>query len=249
MTAPLFLAGTAEVAAAAVGGFVELAGPEGRHAVGVRRLSAGEAVDIGDGQGTVLHSRVAATPGRETLVAEVLAREVTPSPQPRVVVVQALPKGERAEQAVETLTEVGVDVIVPWQADRCVVRWAGERAERSRAKWVAAARAAGKQSRRSRFPQIAALAGQDEVEDRIRGAARAIVLHEEAPTSLSGIQWPTSGDVVLVVGPEGGVSPEEIDRFAAAGAVLVRMGPTVMRTSTAGTVAAAVVLCSTDRWS
>ncbi|MGB8021254.1 MAG: RNA methyltransferase PUA domain-containing protein, partial [Candidatus Nanopelagicales bacterium] len=114
MTAPLFLADAGQVAAAAVGGLFDLAGPEGRHAVGVRRLVVGEAIDIGDGQGTVLQARVAALTGREALRAEVLARWITPAPQPRVVVVQALPKGDRAEQAVETLTEVGVDVIVPW---------------------------------------------------------------------------------------------------------------------------------------
>lgn len=249
MTAPLFLPDAAGVSDAAVGGFVELDGPEGRHAVSVRRLSIGEAVDIGDGQGTVLHARVAAVTGRDSLVAEVLAREVTPAPQPRLVVVQALPKGERAEQAVETLTEVGVDVIVPWQAHRCVVRWAGERADRSRARWVAAARSATKQARRSRLPMIAELAGGEEVEARIKGAARAVVLHEEGASPLRGIEWPTAGDVVLVVGPEGGISPEEVDRFTRAGAVVGRMGPTVMRASTAGTVGAAVVLSSTDRWS
>lgn len=248
MTTALFLADADEVAAAAVGGPFELSGPEGRHAVGVRRLAVGEAIDIGDGQGTVLHARVAAITGREALRAEVLERAVLPAPQPRLVIVQALPKGDRAEQAVETLTEVGVDVIVPWQAQRCVVRWAGERAARSRARWEAAARAAGKQSRRSRLPEISALAGAADVERLIRGAARAVVLHEGGGTPLPRLRWPTTGDIVLLVGPEGGVSPEEIDRFTGAGAVLARMGPTVMRASTAGTVAAAVVLGSTDRW-
>lgn len=249
MTAALFLIEPGVAAGAAVGDLVELSGSEGRHAVAVRRLEVGERLDLGDGAGTVLHAEVEALSGRDVLVARVLERATTAAPQPRILVVQALPKGERGETAVETLTEVGVDVIVPWQAERCVARWTGDKVERGRSKWVTAARAAGKQARRAWLPEVAPLARTADVEALVARAACAIVLHEEAAVPLHGIALPAAGDVALVVGPEGGVSPDELDRLTAAGAHLARLGPTVMRTSTAGTVAAAVVLAATPRWS
>jgi 16S rRNA (uracil1498-N3)-methyltransferase len=249
MTAAVFLVEQAVAARSGVGDLVELSGPEGRHAVAVKRLQVGERIDLGDGSGTVLRAVVEAVSGRESLVARVQEREVLASPQPRIVVVQALPKGERGETAVETLTEVGVDVIVPWQAERCVARWTGDKVQRGRAKWAAAARAAGKQARRAWLPEVAPLARTADVESLVGAAACAIVLHEEAQESLRDIVVPAAGDVVLIVGPEGGVSPDELARFTAAGAQLALLGPTVMRTSTAGTVAAAVILSATPRWS
>jgi 16S rRNA (uracil1498-N3)-methyltransferase len=239
----------AEVAAAArPGADVVLAGPEGRHAVAVARTTVGEHIDLTDGAGVLLRTVVAAVTGREALRASVLERIDEPAPQPRVVVVQALPKGERGEVAVETLTEVGVDLIVPWQAERCVTRWSAERAERGRAKWLAAARAAGKQARRARFPEVAALARTSDVEALVGHAALALVLHEEATEPLAEVPVPSSGDVVLVVGPEGGIAPDELGRLTAAGSRPVRLGPSVLRTSTAGTVAAGIVLAGTARW-
>jgi 16S rRNA (uracil1498-N3)-methyltransferase len=248
VTAPLFVVEVAAAAAAQVGGIVCLNGPEGRHAVSVARVGAGERIDLGDGRGTLLRTRVESVQGRDALVARVLAREVTGPPQPRVVVVQAIPKGDRAETAVETMTEVGVDVIVPWQAQRCVVRWTAERAERGRAKWAGAAHAAGKQSRRSWFPEVTAAARTTDVVGLVAGAGRAVVLHEQAEARLAGLALPTVGDIVLVVGPEGGLADEEVRQLTEAGAVAARMGPTVLRASTAGTVAAAVVLAGSERW-
>jgi 16S rRNA (uracil1498-N3)-methyltransferase len=249
MTAALFLADAADVAVAQVGDLVELTGPEGRHAVAVKRVTVGEQVDLADGAGTVLHARVESVAGRDSLRALVLERIASPAPEPRIVVVQALPKGERGETAVETLTEVGVDEIVPWQAERCIARWSGDKALRGRAKWSGAARAAGKQARRAWFPQVAAIASTAEVEGRITSAGLAVVLHEDATARLRDLTIPPTGEVVLIVGPEGGVSPAELERLTAAGAIPARLGPSVLRTSTAGTVAAAVVLASTDRWS
>jgi 16S rRNA (uracil1498-N3)-methyltransferase len=249
VTAPLFVVDPPAAAAAEVGGTVRLDGPEGRHAVSVARVGAGEQIDLGDGRGTVLRTRVESVQGRDALVARVLARDSHIAPHPRVIVVQAIPKGDRAETAVETMTEVGVDVIVPWQAQRCIARWTPERAERGRAKWAGAAQAAGKQSRRAWFPEVAAAARMGDVEGLVAGAALALVLHEEAATPLAGIRVPESGDVVLVVGPEGGLTADEIVRLQAAGAVAVRMGPTVLRSSTAGTAAAAIVMAGSGRWS
>ena len=210
MTAALFLIEQPAAARAGVGDLVELSGPEGRHAVAVKRLQVGERIDLGDGTGTVLHAEVEVLTGRDSLAARVQEREVLALPQPRIVVVQALPKGERGETAVETLTEVGVDVIVPWQAERCVARWTGDKVERGQAKWAAAARAAGKQARRAWLPVAAPLARTADVEALVATAACAIVLHEEAHTAIRDIDLPGSGDVVLIVGPEGGVSPDEL---------------------------------------
>jgi len=248
MGAPLFLVPPPVAARAAAGSVVVVDGPEGRHAVCVARIGVGERIDLADGAGVLLHAEVLAVQGREVLQAHVLERVEVPAPSPRLVVVQALPKGDRAETAVETLTEVGVDVIVPWQSDRAVVRWSGEKVARGRARWEAVARAAAKQSRRARFPVVAPLARIADVVALVSGAATAVVLHEEAIEPLGAREWPADGDVVLVVGPEGGISPAEVEALTAAGGRLARMGPTVLRTSTAGTVAAAVVLSRTSRW-
>lgn len=248
MGAPLFLVPPATAGAATAGSVVLLDGPEGRHAATVSRIGVGERIDLADGAGVLLRTEVLAVEGREVLRARVLERVDEPLPDPRLVVVQALPKGDRAETAVETLTEVGVDVIVPWLAQRCVARWSGEKVVRGRARWEAVARAAGKQSRRARFPEVAPLARTSDVAARVRAAAAAVVLHEEATDPLGAVEWPPSGEIVLVVGPEGGIAPAELEALAAAGARPARLGPTVLRTSTAGTVAAGVVLARTQRW-
>lgn len=249
MSAPLFVIDPALAARAEVDAEVVLDGAEGRHAVSVARLSPGERLDLGDGAGLVLEAVVTGTEGSDRLIARVEAIQHTPPSRPLVVVVQALPKGERGEAAVQTLTEVGVDEIVPWQAERSIARWVGDRAKRGHEKWVSAARAAGKQSRRARFPVVGTLADGAAVERRIRKAVTALVLHEEATARLHGVNLPADGEVLLIVGPEGGVSAAELTRFTEAGAVPVRLGPSVLRTSTAGTVAAGIVLSRTARWS
>jgi 16S rRNA (uracil1498-N3)-methyltransferase len=249
MTAALFHLDPATAAGARVGDVVELVGPEGRHAVAVKRVEPGERIDLGDGAGTILRATVEQVTGRDSLHARIEERVVLAPPQPRVIVVQALPKGERGETAVETLTEVGVDMIVPWAAERCVARWTGDKAQKGPARWAATARAAGKQARRAWLPEVRGLARTADVEALVASAACAVVLHEGARTSVRTIAVPAVGDVVLIVGPEGGISPDELERFTAAGAHLALLGPTVMRTSTAGTVAAAVILAASPRWS
>ncbi|WP_419994837.1 16S rRNA (uracil(1498)-N(3))-methyltransferase [Streptomyces boninensis] len=246
MTAPVFvvesLAGVREGAA------VRLEGPEGRHAVSVRRLRAGEEIILTDGAGTGAYGEIAAVDGKEALTVTVGEVRNEPEPAPRITVVQALPKGDRGEVAVETMTETGVDVIVPWSAARCVTQWRGERGAKSLRKWRATAREAGKQARRLRFPEVAEPHTTKQLAELLAGAAFAAVLHEEASEALARAELPTTGDIVLVVGPEGGVSPEELAAFAAAGAKPCLLGPTVLRTSTAGTAAAAVLLARTGRW-
>ncbi len=247
MTAPVFAASTEALRAAAASGRLLLDGDEGRHAALVRRLGPGEQVVVTDGAGLTLDGVVAAAT-KAALTLDVLAVTEHPAPQPRLTVVQALPKGDRGEVAVETLTEVGVDTVVPWAAERCVTRWRDERGAKALERWRSTAREAAKQSRRAHWPRVAELASTAEVAALLGTAGLAVVLHEEAAAPLAGAAVPSSGDLVVVVGPEGGLSPAELDHLSAAGGTLYRLGPTVLRTSTAGTVAATVLLARTPRW-
>jgi 16S rRNA (uracil1498-N3)-methyltransferase len=231
----------------AVGSVVEVTGDEAHHAVAVRRLREGEQVVLTDGLGTSVTGSVGSTGKRVFgVVVESLARVERPAPA--ITVVQALPKGERGELAVEVLTEVGVDRIVPWAASRSVAVWKGERAAKSHARWQATAREAAKQSRRSWLPTVTSLASTADVAGLVAEADLAVVLHEDATAPLAGLTVPASGRIVVVVGPEGGIAPDELAAFADAGAVAVRLGAEVLRTSTAGVVAVAALLARTDRW-
>ncbi|MFI5639010.1 16S rRNA (uracil(1498)-N(3))-methyltransferase [Streptomyces goshikiensis] len=247
MTAPVFV--VEEVPA---GPEFVLDGPEGRHAVSVKRLNPGEAVVLTDGRGGWAEAVVKAAEGKDRLVVAVSGVFTEAEPAVRVTVVQALPKGDRGEVAVETMTETGVDAIVPWQASRCITQWRGDRGAKSLAKWRATAREAGKQSRRVSFPEVAEAMSTKQVAALLADADLAMVLHEDrdAPSAaLATAELPAAGSIVLVVGPEGGVSPEELAAFAAVGAHPHRLGRPVLRTSTAGTAATAVLLARTGRWS
>lgn len=248
MSAPVFL--HPDLPAVAAGDVIVLTGPEAHHALAVQRLRAGEAVEIVDGRGTRVSGVVADGASPRELHVRVSARAEEPAAAPRIIVVQAIPKGDRAERAVELLTEVGVDAIVPWQAQNCVTRWSGERGEKAHTKWVANAREAAKQSRRSWLPVVESPCSTAQVCDQVRAArergAAVWLLHEAAdrdePPALD------APEVWLIVGPEGGVSDQEVDALSTAGAIPVRLGSTVFRTSTAGVVAAAVVSTLTGRW-
>ncbi|MEV5352523.1 16S rRNA (uracil(1498)-N(3))-methyltransferase [Streptomyces sp. NPDC086081] len=246
MTAPVFVV---EHFDAGGGGRYVLDGPEGRHAVSVKRLRAGEDVILTDGAGRWADCVVLGTEGKDRLIVQLDSVSEEPPEQPRVTVVQALPKGDRGELAVETMTEVGVDAVVPWAAARCITQWKGDRGAKALAKWRATAREAGKQSRRVRFPEVADAATTRQVAALLRDADFAAVLHESGEVPLATAALPAAGEIVLVVGPEGGVAPEELALFEEAGAGAYRLGRSVLRTSTAGTAAAAVLLARTGRWS
>lgn len=225
---------------------VRLGGDEGRHAARVRRLRVGEAVLVSDGLGAVADCVVAAVLP-DGLELDVVDWRHVPAPDPYLVVVQALAKGERAELAVELATELGADEIVPWAASRSVVQWSDGRAAKALERWRRTAREAAKQSRRARVPVVPDLASTEDVVVRL-GRGCGLVLHESADASLAQVALPSSGEVVVVVGPEGGVSDEELDAFASAGAIAVRMGEPVLRTSTAGAAALAALSLRLDRW-
>ncbi|ABD10644.1 16S rRNA (uracil(1498)-N(3))-methyltransferase [Frankia sp. CcI156] len=224
----------------------------------VRRLRPGEPVDVTDGLGRAVECEVVAA-RRDEIDCAVRRRVAAAAPSPRLVVVQALAKGDRGERAVEMLTEVGVDEIVPWSAARSVARWEGVRGVRARERWVRAAEEASKQSHRLHWPVVGELAGLKEVVERVRAAALAVLLHEEATIPLVGLARSvevservapaaSAAELVLVVGPEGGVSELELATLGEAGAIVSRLGSTVLRTSTAGVVAAAVVFADLGRW-
>ena len=239
MTPPLFL-----VDALPAADRFALGGDEGRHAARVRRLAVGEALVVGDGRGALADCVVVGTLGEGLSVRVTGRRSVAPA-QPRLTVVQALPKGERAELAVETMTELGVDEIVPWAAARCVTQWQGARGDKALERWRRTAREASKQSRRAWVPTVSALADTAGVAARM-GAA--LVLHESATTTLASVPLPAAGELLVVVGPEGGVTDAELTAFAAAGAIAVRLGEPVLRTSTAGAAALAGLSLRLGRW-
>lgn len=230
----------------AVGESVTLDGDEGRHAAVVRRTRVGERVALTDGAGTTVEGSVTEA-GKSSLTLTVDSAGTEQPELPRVVVVQAIPKGDRGELAVEMLTEVGVDVIVPWAAARSVAVWRGDRAAKSLAKWRATARESAKQARRSWFPEVTEMATTDRVAEMLAAASVPVVLHEAASGPLADIPVPGRGEIVIVVGPEGGIAEEELAAFSGAGAEAVRLGSSVLRTSTAGVAATAALLART-RW-
>ena len=230
-----------------VGGVIELTGDEGRHAVSVKRTSVGEQIELVDGHGTRAVITVTGVSGKDRLVGVVDCVASEPTPRPTVTVVQALPKAARSELTVDLLTQAGADVIVPWQAGRSVANW-GKKQDKGLAKWRAAARAAAKQSRRSRIPEITPVGDQAAVAALIQAAPLALMLHEDATGKITDQPVAQVDSVVLIIGPEGGISPAELDAFTTAGAHPVRLGPEVLRTASAGMVALAALGAVTDRW-
>jgi 16S rRNA (uracil1498-N3)-methyltransferase len=242
-TAPLFLVDALPSEDTAV-----LDGPEGRHAATVKRLRPGEALVLGDGRGGLAGAVVEGV-AKDTLRMRITDRSTLPPPSPRVVLAQALIKGDRGELAVELATEAGVDGVLPWRAARCVARWeAGPRGEKALARWRTTAREAAKQARRPWVPVVEEPVTTAALAQRVAAVPVALVLHESATDGLASIDLPTDGDLLLVVGPEGGIADDELDALVVAGARSVRLGPEVLRASTAGAVALGALGVLTSRW-
>lgn len=230
---------------ARVGDLVSLTGAEAKHAAVVRRLRVGEAVTVGDGAGVWL-TGVAENVSPSRVEVRVAERVEHAAPTPRVVLVQALAKGDRDELAVQAACELGVDEIVPWQATRSVSRWEGPKAVKGRERWATIVREAAKQAHRAWVPAVASPVSTAQLAERA-ASQRLLLLDPTAPTRLSEIE-PDGRDLVLVVGPEGGISDEELRRLTEAGAERVLLGETVLRTSTAGPAAIAVLSVALGRW-
>ena len=254
MSNPVFFATPGSLDGMAAGELFVLDGQEARHAVTVKRLSPGEAVDIVDGAGTRMTGKVvtAAPSGLEVECGTVAVEE---RPDIRLVLVQALAKGDRDELAIETATELGIDAVIPWQSERSIVRWKGDRAARAHAKWQSSVAAAAKQARRAWIPYVRPAVESAGLCAAVEAADLAVILHEDAVRPLRSVleAWQASGsdgprEVLLIVGPEGGISPREVTKLCSAGAVTALLGHHVLRSSTAGP--AAVVLASDvlGRW-
>ncbi|ALV43390.1 16S rRNA methyltransferase [Pseudarthrobacter sulfonivorans] len=255
MSNPVFFSGAGSLDDLVPGARFVLQGPEARHAVTVKRLSPGEAVDIADGAGRRLTGTVVSASPAE-LTVECSALVVEGRPDIRLVLVQALAKGDRDELAVETATELGIDAVVPWQSERSIVRWKGERAAKAHAKWQSVVTAAAKQARRAWIPEVRATVDTPGLAAAVAAADLAVILHEDAVRPLRSVLESWQGtqadagplEILLIVGPEGGISPREVTRLCDAGAVTALLGHHVLRSSTAGP--AAVVLASDvlGRW-
>ena len=255
MSNPVFFTGAGSLDELVPGARFVLQGPEARHAVTVKRLAPGEAVDIADGAGKRLTGTVVSASPAE-LTVECSALVVEDQPDIRLVLVQALAKGDRDELAVETATELGIDAVVPWQSERSIVRWKGERAAKAHAKWQSVVTAAAKQARRAWIPEVRAAVETSGLAAAVAAADLAVILHEDAVRPLRSVleSWQVSQadagplEILLIVGPEGGISPREVTRLCDAGAVTALLGHHVLRSSTAGP--AAVVLASDvlGRW-
>lgn len=241
----LYLDESLDLAHVAPGATVRLSGDEARHAVTVSRVRPGERIAIGDGRGTLVHGAVAST-GQRELALEVDEVIVEEAPSPRLILVQALAKGDRDELAVQAATELGVDAVVPWQAARSVSRWEGPKAEKGRLRWASIVREAVKQSIRAWLPPVLPVTATTGLPGALEGC-RMLLLEPTATTPLTELR-PDGRDLALVVGPEGGIAPAELERLTAAGAEPVRLGASVLRTSTAGPAAIAVLNATLGRW-
>lgn len=261
MSNPVFFTAPGSLDRQVPGSTFVLDGAEARHAVTVRRLAVGEKVDIADGAGKRLAGTVTAVAPGE-LTVECTELTVESRPDIRLVLVQALAKGDRDELAAETVTELGIDAVIPWQAERSIVRWKAERAAKAHAKWQSVVTAAAKQARRAWIPEVCSLVDAAGLQAAVAAADLAVILHEDAVRPLrqvletwqgglnrpSGVDAKGALEVLLIVGPEGGISPREVTRLCDAGAVTALLGHHVLRSSTAGPAATVLASDVLDRW-
>jgi 16S rRNA (uracil1498-N3)-methyltransferase len=228
-----------------VGARVSVAGAEAKHAVTVSRLQVGESISVGNGSGFIATGVIVSADPAE-FVIEVESVSVSEPASPAIWLVQALAKGDRDEYAVQQATELGVDGVIPWSAQRSIVKWEGAKIRKGHDRWSAIVREATKQSVRPWIPEVADLASIS-VLAALAAGTRMLVLEPTADLALSALDL-DDRDIVLVVGPEGGIGASELARLTAAGAEPVRLGDTVLRTSTAGPAALAVLSAKLGRW-
>jgi 16S rRNA (uracil1498-N3)-methyltransferase len=233
------------------GALAVIDGDEGFHAATVRRIRPGEHLVLGDGAGGLARCLVEHA-GRDGLHARVLRRWSVAPGQPAVTVVQALPKSERSELAIELATEAGADAFLAWQAARCVANWQGARLDKGLRRWRAVVRSAARQSRRAHIPSVdgvlSTAALTQRIRDEVSAGAKVLALHESATARIADVAVAQADSLLIVVGPEGGIAPDEIAALTDAGAVAVRLGPQVLRTSTTAAVALGALGVLTSRW-
>jgi 16S rRNA (uracil1498-N3)-methyltransferase len=218
---------------AVVGSTIELDGPEGKHAVQVRRMRAGEAIQLSDGQGVRARGSVVEVAGSslKLIVEEVVTEELPPR---QITLVQALAKGDRDELAIQAATELGVTAVIPWQAVRSISRWDGPKQAKGQARWQQIVSEAAKQSLRAFTPNVSSIVDTNQLGLRVKDFDVVLVLDTTATEQLSELSIPKVGKLAIVVGPEGGIDQGELEMLQNSGAKLVSLGANVLRTSTAG---------------
>jgi 16S rRNA (uracil1498-N3)-methyltransferase len=226
---------------ASVGGTVILDGPEGKHAVAVRRLRVGEAIQLSDGKGQRIRGVVSAL-AQNALTVSVEEVLVESLPSRQLVLVQALAKGDRDEMAIQAATELGVSSIIPWQAGRSISRWDGPKLAKGQARWQLIVSEAAKQSLRAFTPAVEQIVDTKELVNNVKDFDLVLVLDISARVLVTELELPKSGRIALVVGPEGGIDQIDLDLLVAQGAVLLSLGSNVLRTSTAGPALVAAIL-------
>lgn len=231
MVEPLFY--SENIKTATVGATSVLSGPEAKHAVSVRRMQVGEAIQLTDGLGTRVRGTVLATTSAalELSVTEVIHET---KPELEITLIQALAKGDRDELAIQAATELGVSGVIPWQASRSISRWDSAKEVKGRARWQQIVNEAGKQSLRAFWPEVQASVTTAALAKALGGYDLVLVLDTTATKLLSEVSVPKQGSIALVVGPEGGIEASELEALQAAGAKLLSLGSNVLRTSTAG---------------
>jgi len=231
-----------------LGATVLLDGPEGQHASAVRRMRVGEAIALTNGRGLKARGQVVAVQPK-SLSVQVASVEQASEPALKFCLVQAIAKGDRDELAIQAATELGASTVIPWQAQRSISIWANK-AERNQARWQQIVDEASKQSLRATFANVLEVSDSKGMRDRIiNSEALWLILDPTSTESITQIELPASGEVFLVVGPEGGISESELSEFESAGAKRVHMGQGILRTSTAGLAAIAYLAARTGRWS
>jgi 16S rRNA (uracil1498-N3)-methyltransferase len=234
-----------ELGSPAIGEIAVIGGSEARHAVTVSRLAVGELVRVGNGLGMIASGAVTAVASSEFRF-QVETIETTERSSPAIWLAQALAKGDRDELAIQAATELGADGLIPWTASRSISRWEGAKVAKGQERWSAVVREATKQSARAWRPEVASLVNTKQLAE-LAETVRMIVLDPLAEPGLTALDL-DDRDIVLVVGPEGGISPAEFDLLHSAGATSARLGGNILRTSTAGPAAIAVLSAKLGRW-
>ena len=246
MVEPLFFAAIGSDTV--VGSSFTLGGPEAKHAVSVRRMSIGEAIAVSDGSGIKIRGRVSKLQ-KETLELSVESIDEILPPNCQLFLVQALAKGDRDELAIQACTELGVFGVIPWQAERSISIWKAEKRQKGQTRWQAIVTEAAKQSLRAFIPKVGEVLDSQELVSALAGFDQVLILDPDSTTSITDLTPRATGRVAVVVGPEGGMSEQELESFAKAGFSSVRLGAGVLRTSTAGMAAVSYLQAKLGDWS
>lgn len=227
-------------------GDLVIEGDEAHHAGSAARIKVGEKINVTNGKGRIAEVEVLDI-NKRNIGCRIL--EVRDETRAKVVltVIQALTKGDRARETIELLTEGGAELIIPWQAARSIGQWKDDKD--AQGKWRTWAKEATKQSRRTWIPEILDLHTTAQVKRRIQDSDLTIVLHENGAEAFSEILTSAPPrEILLIVGPEGGISDDELASFVSSGARSIRLGKPVFRSAHAGVAALAAIQAAFGIW-